>query len=150
MKHQCCDRRPRPDDDQSRGCNSLESYVDRMGMRLPDFSPADPAVWFLMIESNFKAARIVADSTKYAHVMSTLGSRYIEEIRDIVISPPAEHMYDFLKSEVIKRLSPPQELKTRQFLEHEARADRRPQAVAILMPAAQPRRLATSCCNPSG
>jgi len=59
-------------------------------------------------------------------MVGALGSRYIEKIRDIIVDPPAEHAYDFIKSEVIKRVSPPQEHKTRQLLEHEKIGDRKP------------------------
>jgi len=69
-------------------------------MRIPEFSPENPEICFLIMES--KAAWIVADSTKYAHVVSSLGSRYIAKIRDIILDPPAERAYDFIKSELIK------------------------------------------------
>jgi len=59
------------------------------------------------MENNFKTAGIVADFIKYAHLMSSLGSRYTTEIRDIIFDPSAERAYDFIKSEMMKRLSPP-------------------------------------------
>jgi len=65
------------------------------------------------MESNFKTAGIVMHSTKYAYVVGALGSCYIEEIRDIIVNSPVEHAYDFIKTEVIKSLSPSQEHKTR-------------------------------------
>jgi len=78
------------------------------------------------MESNFKTARIVVDSIKYACVVGALGSRYFEEIGDIFVNPPAEHTYDFIKSEMINRLSSPQEYKTRQLLEHKEIGDLQP------------------------
>jgi len=117
---------PLRSNDKPLGCNSRESQMDRVDMRIPEFSPEDPEVWFLIMESNFKTAGIVVDSTKYAYVVSALDSHYIEEVRDIIATPPAEHVYDFIKSEVIKCLSPPQEHKTRQLLEHEEIGDRKP------------------------
>jgi len=116
----------RSNDDKLPGCNSRESQVDRVGMRIPEFSPEDSEVLFLIMESNFKTAGIVVDSTKYAYVVGALGSCYIGEIRDIIVNPSVEHAYDFIKLEVIKRLSPPQEHKTRQLLKHKEIGDCKP------------------------
>jgi len=74
-----------------------------------EFSPAGPEMWF-HIMSNFKAAG--TDSTKYAHVVSSLGSRYTAEVRDVIFDSPEKRAYDLIKSELIKRPSS-QEHKTR-------------------------------------
>jgi len=101
--------------DKPRGCNSLESQVDRVGMRIPEFSPEDPQVWFLIMESNFKTAGMAVDSTKHAYVAGAHLHR-----RDPWYNRwPTGRTRDLIKSELIKRPSPPQEHKTRQLLEHE-------------------------------
>jgi len=91
--------------------------MDRVGVRLPEFSATDPEIWFLMMENNFQAAGIVADSTKYAYVMSAIRPRHID--------PPTEHKYAFLKAEVIRQLGPTREHKRRLFLSEEM-GDRKP------------------------
>jgi len=68
----------RHDDKQSLACRTLEAHVDRVGVRLPEFSAADPEMWFLMMENNFQAAGIVVDSTKYAYMVSAVGPRHTE------------------------------------------------------------------------
>jgi len=90
-----------------------------MDLWIPEFSPADPEIWFHIIESNFKTAGIVADSTKYIYVLNSIGSRYITEVRDITLDPPKERAYDVIKSELIKRLSLPQEQKYRLLMREE-------------------------------
>jgi len=55
----------RHNDEQSLTCCALKAHVDRVGVRLPEFSAADPEMWFLMMDNNFQAAGVVADSTKY-------------------------------------------------------------------------------------
>jgi len=93
----------RHDEEQSLACRVLEAHVDRVGVRLPEFSAADPEAWFLIMENNFRAAGVVADSTKYTYVVSAVALRHIDQLRDILTNPPTEHQYVFLKAEVISR-----------------------------------------------
>jgi len=82
-------------------------------------------MWFLM-ENNFQAAGVVADSTKYTYVMSAIAPRHIDQLHDIITDSPTEHKYVFLKTEVIRRLGPVREHKRRLFLEGEDMGDRKP------------------------
>jgi len=115
---------PRHDDDDELPGYSLEPQTNLMDMRIPEFSRKNPELWFLIMENNFKIAGIVADSTKYAHVVSSLGS-HIAEIHDIILNPPVERAYDFIKSEVIKRLNVSHEHKM-QLLHEQKIGDRKP------------------------
>jgi len=74
-----------------------------------------------MMENNFQAAGVVADSTKYAYVVSAVSPRHIDQL---IARPPTEHKYDFLKAEVIRRLDP--EHKRGLFFEGEEMGDRKP------------------------
>ncbi|KYM97057.1 hypothetical protein ALC62_12268 [Cyphomyrmex costatus] len=100
--------------------------VSRVGMRMPEFTPADPELWFHIVDRSFQAAGIAADATKFGYALTAIGPRYTMEVRDIIINPPAERAYEILKAEVIKRLSLSQEHKTRRLLEHEEIGDRKP------------------------
>ncbi|XP_039313041.1 uncharacterized protein LOC120359500 [Solenopsis invicta] len=100
--------------------------VSRVGMRMPEFSPTDPELWFSIIDRSFQAAGITVDSTKFGYALTAIGPRYTAEVRDIVLNPPEERAYEILKAELIKRLSSSQEHKTRRLLEHEEIGDRKP------------------------
>jgi len=95
-----------------------------------------PEVWFYILESNFKAARIVAHSIKYADVMSSLGSHYIAEIRDIILNPPEERVRF---NKIRPDQAPEFTARAQDALVTRAGRDRRPQTIAILT-SPQPRR----------
>ncbi|KYQ48167.1 hypothetical protein ALC60_12796 [Trachymyrmex zeteki] len=93
--------------------------VSNVGMRMPEFTQADPEPWFNIIDRSFQAAEITSDTTKFGYALTALGLRYTTEVRDIIMSSPVERPYETLKAELIKRLSLLQEHKTRRLLEHE-------------------------------
>ncbi|XP_018368250.1 PREDICTED: uncharacterized protein LOC108764483 [Trachymyrmex cornetzi] len=100
--------------------------VSRVGMRMPEFTPADPKLWFNIIDRSFQAAGITSETTKFGYALTALGPTYTAEVRDIIMSPSAERPCEALKTELIKRLSLTQEHKTRRLLEHEEIGDRKP------------------------
>jgi len=100
--------------------------INRVGLRLPEFTSADPELWFSILDRSFQAAGITADSTKFGYALTVIGPRHTQEVRDIIMSPPAVNAYQTLRSQLIKRISLSQEHKTRQLLEHEEIGDRKP------------------------
>jgi len=100
--------------------------INRVGLRFPEFTPADPELWFGILDRSFQVAGITADSTKFGYALTAIGPRHTQEVRDIIVSPPALYGYQTLRSELIKRISLSQEHKTRQLLEHEEIRDRKP------------------------
>ncbi|KAJ0173829.1 hypothetical protein K1T71_010978 [Dendrolimus kikuchii] len=98
----------------------------RVGVRLPPFWAEEPAVWFAQIEGSFALSGIKDDNTKYFHVSAQLEHRFAAEVKDIIINPPATGKYEFLKNELIKRLSASREKELTQLLMHEELGDRRP------------------------
>ncbi|KAJ8914441.1 hypothetical protein NQ315_017537, partial [Exocentrus adspersus] len=105
---------------------SQHKFLDRVALRIPPFWPEDPELWFAQIESQFTIAGIVTDETRYGYVAGNLEAKYAMEVRDILTNPPASNKYDFLKVNLIKRLSESQEHKTRRLLEREELGDRKP------------------------
>jgi len=79
--------------------------INRIGLRLPEFTPADPELWFSILDRSFQAAGIIADSTKFGYALTAIGPRHTQEVRDIIMSPPAVNAYQTLRSELIKKIS---------------------------------------------
>ncbi|KAL3226884.1 hypothetical protein MRX96_024604 [Rhipicephalus microplus] len=65
--------------------------VSSVDCKLPPFRTADPALWFIQVESQFAARRITADLTKYHYVVSSLPSAIASEMRDLLLAPPVEN-----------------------------------------------------------
>lgn len=102
---------------------SSASSINQVSIKVPTFIPADPELWFVMLESIFYIAGITQDSTKFGHVLDALDQRYILEVRDVLLRPREEQSYELLKTELIKRLG---EQNTRRRLENEPLGDRQP------------------------
>lgn len=100
--------------------------VCRVSVKLPQFWPAKPSVWFAQVEAQFELANIVRDETKFAHVVASLDSTAASEVDDIIEAPPAVDKYAHLKAELIRRLSSSSEERVRQILQKEELGDRRP------------------------
>ncbi|KAL3199502.1 hypothetical protein MRX96_013828 [Rhipicephalus microplus] len=100
--------------------------VSSVDGKRPPFWPADPALWFIQVESQFAARRITADLTKYHYVVRSLPPTIASEIRDLLLAPPAENAYATLKETLIRRvtLSKPQRLQ--QLLRGTELGDRTP------------------------
>ena len=64
------------------------------------------------VDCEFQAAEITVDVTKFRYALTAIEPRYIAEVRDIIMNPPAERPYETLKAELIKRLTLSQERKT--------------------------------------
>ncbi|XP_029162900.1 uncharacterized protein LOC114944905 [Nylanderia fulva] len=100
--------------------------VNRVGMRMPEFTSGDPELWFNIIDWSFQAAGITTDATKFGYVLTAIGPRHAMKVRDIIMNPPAERAYETVRCELIKRLSLSQEHKTRRLLKYEEIGDRKP------------------------
>jgi len=109
----------------------LQSEINRIGLRIPEFTPTDPELWFSIMDRSFQAAGITTDSTKFGYALTAIGPRYTLEVRDIIMNPPAVNAYQTLRTELVKRISLSQEHKTRQLLEHEEIGDRKPSQFLI-------------------
>ncbi|XP_046142065.1 uncharacterized protein LOC123987861 [Osmia bicornis bicornis] len=118
-----------PTDNAAQGSSvmtSSTSVPERVKIRIPEFTPDDPELWFCILERNFIAAGITLDGIKASYVTGALGARFITEVRDVLLNPPASGLYDTLKTELIRRLSVSQEQKARRLLELEEIGDRKP------------------------
>lgn len=93
--------------------------VHRVSVKLPQFWPDKPALWFAQVEAQFAVSGITADDTRYSYVVAQLDSRYAAEVEDIILSPPANDRYAYLKNELIRRLSISEEQRVRRLLGQE-------------------------------
>lgn len=100
--------------------------ISAVALKLPAFWPADPQLWFVQVESQFATRRITADMTKFHHVVSSLSPAIATEVRDLLITPPAEDAYNTLKAQLIRRTSASEEKRLQQLLTAEELGDRTP------------------------
>lgn len=100
--------------------------LSSVDVKLPPFWTADPALWFIQVESQFAARRITADATKYHYVVSSLPPSIASEIRDLLLSPPADKVYEALKATLIRRVTPSKSQRLQRLLHDASLGDRTP------------------------
>ncbi|KAL3225163.1 hypothetical protein MRX96_049335 [Rhipicephalus microplus] len=100
--------------------------VSSVDGKLPPFWTADPALWFIQVESQFTVRRITTDLTKYHYVVSSLPPAISSEIRDLLLAPPVENAYATLKETLIRRVTPSEPQRLQQLLRGTELGDRTP------------------------
>lgn len=102
-----------------------QPQASAVSLKLPDFWPSDPELWFAQAEALFAAQNITQEKTKFGHVVRVLPAQYATEVREIILRPP-EDPYTALKTELQKRVSPSKRQRLQQLLHVEELGDRKP------------------------
>lgn len=97
-----------------------------VSLKLPQYWPADPHVWFAQVEAQFATRGINAEKTKYNHIISALTPSIAQEVRDILLNPPQDTPYKTLREELIKRTTATEQKRLQQLLTDEVLGDRKP------------------------
>ena len=100
--------------------------VGAVAIKLPPFWPADPIIWFAQAEAQFLTRGIKREDTKFAHIIASLQPEFIQEVRELVISPPKETPYSILKEQLIKRTSASEQKRVQMLLTEEELGDKKP------------------------
>jgi hypothetical protein len=100
--------------------------IDRVSLKMPPFWQDDPILWFAQIESQFVLSGVSSDNTKFHAVACALENPIAKLVRDIIIKPPNEGKYNFLKDALITRLSPSKESRLKRLLQGDEIGDRTP------------------------
>jgi hypothetical protein len=108
------------------GTSNSTSEIARVAVRFPSFCSERPASWFTQAEAQFHPAGISNKLTKFYHVISQLDEKYVAEAEDIINSPPRQDSYTTLKTELVNRLCPWKDQRTRQLFTLEKTGARKP------------------------
>ena len=82
--------------------NVLSLAISAVNIKPPPFWPADPALWFAQVESQFACRRITSQRSKFDHVVSSLSPECAGEVTDLILSPPSDQPYQALKEQHTK------------------------------------------------
>ena len=96
-----------------------------VSLKLPEFWPSDPELWFARVEASFEAQGITLEKTKFGHVVRVLPAQYASEVRDIILSPPTSP-YTAIKDALKKCVCPSKRQQLQQLLHLEELGDRKP------------------------
>ena len=74
-----------------------------VSVKLPPFWSSDSQLWFAQVQAQFAICRIMSQKTMFDYVIASLAPEFAVEIRDLILTPPAETPYNVLKETFIKR-----------------------------------------------
>jgi len=89
----------------------------RMGIKVPDFWRAEPELWFLRLEAQFRQARVVSDGCKFDHTVASLNSDVLIEVSDILRNPISGRAYNDLKTRLLDRYGTSEDEKIHRLME---------------------------------
>ena len=109
----------------SRGPTPDMSAVS-VALKLLPFWPADPELWFAQVEAQFACRRITSQRSKFDYIVSSLAPEFAGEVRDLLVTPPADEPYTTLKTQLTKRTTASEQKKLQLLFTSEELRDRKP------------------------
>ena len=72
-----------------------------VSVKLPEFWPEDPEVWFIRVEAQLRSRSVTQDQTKFDYLVSSLDNYHSRESQISPLSPPADDKYKALKAALL-------------------------------------------------
>lgn len=119
--------------------------VRALSVKLPEFWPSKPSLWFKQAEAAFRRANITRSFTKYDHVLIKLPREILDSVADIVegVEDSTADPYEQLRDRLVKDYGPTQWQRCDSIIDHPGLGDSRPshlmaQMLSLLPPEEKP------------
>ena len=90
--------------------------VSAVSVKLPEFWPEDPEVWFIRVEAQLRSRSVTQDQTKFDYVVASLDSSTAAEVKVVLLHPPAANKYDAIKEALLGAFGKTQSQKDAELL----------------------------------
>ena len=95
--------------------------------RAPAFTSHDPALWFTILEVNFRAHNITTSLSKFSYACTSLPADVISQVADVIAAAStADTPYEDLKTAVLARLESSVTSRLRELLSKEELGNEKP------------------------
>lgn len=111
------------EDDKEKGASEISAA--KM-LKLPPFWQINPQLWFVQVEAQFHTYAVKSDNTKYYMLISALDTTVLQQVSDVLMSPPATEKYERLKKELVARFTDSEEKQLRKVLTDLELGDKKP------------------------
>lgn len=107
--------------------NPLNTMAAAVAFRGPVFCNKDPAMWFAILECNFKAANITKNLTKFNHAVALIPPDSLSLVSDVVSAAiNSETPYEDLKEATLARLQSSAATRLKELLSKEELGNEKP------------------------
>ena len=108
---------------------NTEQGASSVSLKIPVFWSADPELWFIQVECQFTSRGITNELTKFQHIVANLPPEIAMEVRDFLVTPPAEQPFTKLKEMLVRRTTISEQQRLKQLLSQETISDQKPTQV---------------------
>lgn len=112
---------------------TMEPTISRVAIKLPPFWRQRPEAWFRQVEANFSLSGITQDLTNFNYIIASLDGDTLEQVSDILYSPPTTDLYPSIKGALIMRFADSKERKLKTLLTDIHLGDRTPSQLLWIM-----------------
>ncbi|XP_037915253.1 uncharacterized protein LOC119654163 [Hermetia illucens] len=102
-----------------------EEIAEIRKVKFPEFWKSRPALWFAQIEAQFLVHNIRSDQTKFNKLVCELDYSILEQVADIIESPPEKDRYNTIKTRLIKQFTESEGKRLRKLLNDVELGDQR-------------------------
>ena len=113
----------------AQGAHQPEASVSAVSVKLPEFWPEDPEVWFLRVEAQLRTRSVTQDQTKFDYLVASLDNTTAAEVKAVLSNPPTEDKYGTLKQALLSAFGKSQAQKDSELLNISGLGDRKPSAL---------------------
>ena len=103
--------------------------VSAVSVKLSEFWPEDPEVWFIRVEAQLRSRSVTQDQTKFDYVVASLDNSTAAEVKAVLLHPPAANKYDAIKEALLGAFGKTPAQKDAELLNISGLGDRTPSAL---------------------
>ena len=74
----------------SQNPDSFSVFAHAVSVKLPEFWPEDPKVWFVGVDAQLRSRSVSQNLTRFDYLVSSLDNTTTAEVKSVLLDPPAD------------------------------------------------------------